>query len=207
MDTAPPTHRLGHLSIVLLAGALVALGACGSSGSKSNGTNAPSNSTHSTNSSNSTTASSGGTKSSSSAPSTGIANGKLCDTFTLADAAKLFGEPAAVTPNPAADPLGGEQCIYQNKNRGGSGPYWLLQVRHETNPAAFDGTHVVSKTYTNLWGIGDAAFTSPAIPSGSGWDVQVKKGHDVYLFELTVSGGNATASQDALVALVRSKLG
>ena len=96
--------------------------------------------------------------------------------------------------------------MYQNKDRSGNRPYWLLQARHETNPNVFDATHAVYKTYTNLSGIGDAAFSAPSIPAGSGWDVEVKKGSDVYTFSLTVSGGSASASKDALVALVRSKL-
>ena len=126
---------------------------------------------------------------------------------TAADAAKLFGEAAVPSPNATPSPLG-EQCLYQNTNRTTNRPYWLLQVHHYTQPAVFDSRHLVHKTYTNLSGLGDAAFVSPDV-IGTGWEVEVRKGSDVYTFDLNASsfgGPNPTVSKDALVALVRSKL-
>ena len=211
MDQELTKLRIGRLSAVLLAGAVLALGACGSSGSKgSASTNAgASGSTVSTaqnNSNGSGNTSSGSTESTAGSSKS---SGKLCDTFTVADAAQLFGEPAVVSPDQAADPLGGEQCIYQNKNRATDRAYWLMQVHHYTQAAYFDSKHVVRKTYTNLSGIGDAAFVSPDV-IGTGWDVQVKKGNDVYTVDVNASnfgGAKPTVSQAAIVSLVRSKLG
>jgi hypothetical protein len=128
--------------------------------------------------------------------------------FTADDVAKLFGKAATAVNAPSAG-LATEQCVYRDKNRSANTPYWLFQTRHYTQPAVFDATHQIYKKYTNLSGIGDAAFITPDT-LGLGYTIQVKKGNDVYTFDLnTANLGSAKPNvpKDQFVALVRSKLG
>ena len=188
-------------AIVIVAIAVTVLGACGSSSSKgsANPSTAGSKASTAASGSNTTVAASGSKN----------ASGKLCDQFTAADAGSLFGTSAVATTDAAGNALGGESCVYQNKDRSASNPNWLLQVRRVSNPEVFDSHHVAYKSATNLSGIGDAAFIAPDVV-GTGYTIQVKQGNDVYTIDLNSSnlGGAApTVSKDAFVALVRSTLG
>jgi hypothetical protein len=182
----------------LLAVGAVALGACGSSSSKSDSGGGPN------------VSGAPGSKSSSPSESSSKGSGSstaLCKLFTTDDVAKLFGKGAETAPAPNAG-LATEQCVYKDKDRTANTPYWLFQTRHYTQPAVFDSQHVAYKDYTNLSGIGDAAFIAPdAI--GGGYTIQVKKGNDVYTFDLSASNFGGTKPdipKDDFEALVRSKL-
>jgi len=184
----------------IVAAAVLALGACGSSSSKSNGAAGGTQAVTGGNSSSNTTS---GSKSGASG-----SIGALCSAFSPSDVATLFGKDATTVQAPSAG-LAKEQCVYQDKNRTANTPYWLFQTRHYTQPAVFDGTHQVYKNYENLSGIGDAAFIAPDT-LGTGWVIQVKKGNDVYTFDLNASnfgGAKPNVPKDQFVALVRSKLG
>ncbi|HEY7135410.1 MAG TPA: hypothetical protein VIB48_10105 [Acidimicrobiia bacterium] len=142
----------------------------------------------------------GHSKAKASATTSTIPTSTACNLVTTADATKLFGEQAQVSPDASRSGGAASVCVYDVTSTSGQ----LLQVRVYTNDQYYAQTEHPGAV--ELTGIGDRAFVSKNGPSGL-VDFQFVKGHTVYSFAYSNLTSDAANKADALVALGRQVAG
>jgi hypothetical protein len=138
----------------------------------------------------------GGKGKASATTTTAIPIDTACNLVSTADATKLFGEPAQLSPDASRSGGAASVCVYDVASTSGQ----LLQIRIYTNDQYY--AQAEHSDAVELTGIGDRAFVSNNGPSGL-VDFQFVKGHTVYSFAYSNLTSNAPAKSDALVALGR----
>ena len=142
----------------------------------------------------------GGKSKASATTTTAIPVDTACKLVSTADATKLFGEPAQVSPDASRSGGAASVCVYNVAGTSGQ----LLQFRIYTNDQYY--AQAEHSDAVELTGIGDRAFVSKNGPSGL-VDFQFVKGHTVYSFAYSNLTSNAANEADALVALGRQVAG